>query len=286
MSTAVVGSVSSSARSRRLDEDFYIAPFINEVRTRMFNNLLVFVAIHLVSTETCFQFSNFDAIVTFIELLNINPRYPENSRRERDLAVFGEYGDKLFYYDGDGNFLGSQGITITVNNTGDKADDIRTLDVTSKAYIPTIGGIVCLKGTDPNSNPYFRTIAYGTTTVTEIPQGSLCEGQTIDENISDFTTETPGPTESYQRVGFGLEPEDFSWSVQEATKRDVNTGQSFPECTDLCSTSGGFLSRNKDKFTIHKTGLFGRCRTRCVTNFWARCLLRGGFFGKWTCGPC
>jgi hypothetical protein len=243
---------------------------------------------HLVSTETRFQFSNFDAIVTFIELINVNPRYPENpenSRRDRDLAVFGEYGDKLFYYDGDGNFLGSQGITIAVNNTGDKTDDIRTLDVATKSYIPTIGGIVCLKGTDPNGNSFFRTIAYGTTTVTEIPQGSLCEGQAIDENISDFTTETPGPTESYQRVGFGLEPEDFSWAVEEATQGEVNTGQSFPECTDLCST-GGFWSCNKDKFTIHKTGLFGRCRTRCVTNSWARFLLRGGFFGKWTCGRC
>jgi hypothetical protein len=135
------------------------------------------------------------------------------------------FGLALEFFDGDGNALGTRDIhdptDICMQATGGYV--FHTFHVPSN-FLPTEGGFICLLGYD-----FTRLLAYGTTYSIAVPCSQYI-GLTT-EDVADDTKKIPGPNESYQRTGFGFNPEDFTWNVQGPTTFDsVNEGQVFPIC--------------------------------------------------------
>lgn len=184
------------------------------------------------------------------------------------------FGERIVFYSAAGTRVGS----LAIDNTPDPNDErrefaFRSFDVPN-SYLFRDGGITCLYGFI-HGKGFARVVAYGDTSVTRLP-GSFdpCDDAKVDEYIRDDTNLIPGPNQSFQRTGFGAQPEDFRWTVAIETLGRQNIGQSFPTCGTECSS--GFYS-------VRRNGVFGNCRDRCVRDFWAR--VRIAFLG-WECGEC
>ena len=121
----------------------------------------------------------------------------------------------------------------------------------------------------------------------------------VDEEVPDLTSLVVSTGErSFQRIGLGLYPEDFSWTIEDPTPGEINRGQRMilderrmanvtivcPEPEDRCveEDSSGLFFGSVPTFHVYKTGFLFPCRSKCVTNFHAQLL---SFFG-WRCGQC
>jgi hypothetical protein len=198
------------------------------------------------------------------------------------------FGDRLFFYDKSGWYLGRSALIDSTTTKVTTFGEVGLAVIEEPDYLLKEGGIICLKGW--TTHLFTRVLAYGDVNPSVILQAPInnpkrvlssaatdspCTGLGIDELTSDDTSDIPGPGESYQRTGFGLAPEDFSWIVAPETLGERNVGQQFPRCTNECDREG--------RYRIHKKGLFGRCREKCNCDFLVK--IRTRFFG-WECGTC
>ena len=190
-------------------------------------------------------------------------------------------GDRVQFFAPNGTYIGQQRvgddrsgdlIEQQVNSSrGDQVSFVKLEVPTS--WLASEGGIICHYGFDIYD--FTRVIAYGNVNPNVKLAGfSNCENATIDELISDDTSLVAKKGESYQRSGFGVAPEDFTWTVAPSTLGEVNVGQEFPQCTSVCGNG---------RYNIQKTGLFGRCHTKCNREFFVNIRIR---FFHWECGTC
>ena len=188
------------------------------------------------------------------------------------------------FYSKEGRFLQRVGIDNTPNEFDDAKEVACRILPVPTSNVPSDGGIICLvySLSDNTYGEYHHLVAYGDIGLSGLPPVSpnddplgvaTCGGKRIDEFTKEDTTEVPGDEESYQRVGMGLDPEDFRWTVGEESYGELNQAQSFPICTTECA---------EGRYSIKKRGLFGQCVESCTCNIF---VLFWTFLG-WECGVC
>jgi hypothetical protein len=150
-------------------------------------------------------------------------------RRGRRLDDTG-FGLALEFFDGDGTALG----TLDIANNHTDGRQLRSSSefefkafVVPNDYIPSSGGFICVLGTD-----FTRLLAFGTTSLQHPPDFVPCSQSVglTTSNVTDDTQAIPGQLQSYQQIGFGFEPADFTWNVQVPTFDYVNDDQEYPIC--------------------------------------------------------
>ena len=278
--------------------------------------IYVFLAVYSLFVK----FNNADSINVFVEILSfVNFSFAVYNGDRRQLGAPDYFGDSLYFFNSTGGFLGSIGSQewrpfrdgkpdSSGNQKGngrqlaDETQGFTTVTV-SPTYLPSNGGIICLEGTD-GGQPFYRTTGYGDA-IAQIIDTTPCSGKGIDEHVADSTSLIPGEGESYQRVGEGYRPEDFTWKVLPITPNNVNVDQEFNftkppsnpptpspsapvcpeenECNSGSFGRGSFFFGSSPRYNIYKNRrLFGTCSTRCAARFWVRVLR---VFG-WRCGTC
>ena len=139
---------------------------------------------------------------------------------------------------------------------------------------------------------------YHTNTLQQLP--------TTEEHVSDTTNATiPGEEQSYQRIGEGRDPFDFTWTIGVPTPGFPNDGQRIlsrnvtnvtipqaqPVCADpedICGgsddSSGIFFAFRQYRIHTRRAFLFfsPQCTEMCAGNLFVFIF----HFLGWTCGAC
>jgi hypothetical protein len=84
------------------------------------------------------------------------------------------------------------------------------------------GGFVCLSQSDDTNGVIASLLKYGDTRGTALPH---CNQGAIYEDVNCDIKNTPGTGYSFQRIGKGGDPTDFTWTVAPETRGTVNTDQ-------------------------------------------------------------